>query len=484
MLNKTLLGSAAVIMAVVGAQAADLPSKKAAPATYVKICDAYGAGFFFIPGTDTCIRLGGYVRAEYQYTPGKDMHNWMGNGVPSQLAKSQSTAGYEVRGRIDLDSRTPTSMGVARTFVRLRAANVSGIRGQTQLLDANYYPAANGANTVNVDQSATGISIESAMVQWAGFTFGVAPENYAMMPGIMYNGMPWAGFPNGIKQIAYTATFGGGWSATVALEDRNDTFNASATNTVFATANQYNAQPATVANLAGNIRWDQAWGFAAVSGLVGNNSLREDATTNGAWPASVAWNAQQGPKTYSAYAIGGTVRINLPMIAAGDYVIGSANYARGMTGALIGGGLTAVSNAAQRRELGGMNRNDMNLAVTGGAGTVANPWTVGSVAGWNVGAIFVHNWTGQLRSNFAAGYIEINPPTAAANITTWGKGRLAVGAASLIYSPVRDLDIGLEFQYANVKNNVQNPTAAWVAAGRPGDSSNNYSTRLRVERAF
>ena len=40
MLNKTLLSSAAVILTVVGAQAADLPSKKAAPATYVKICDA------------------------------------------------------------------------------------------------------------------------------------------------------------------------------------------------------------------------------------------------------------------------------------------------------------------------------------------------------------------------------------------------------------------------------------------------------------
>jgi len=67
MLNKTLLGSAAVIMAVVGAQAADLPSKKAAPATYVKICDAYGAGFFYIPGSDTCLRVGGYVRVDYDY---------------------------------------------------------------------------------------------------------------------------------------------------------------------------------------------------------------------------------------------------------------------------------------------------------------------------------------------------------------------------------------------------------------------------------
>jgi hypothetical protein len=69
MLNKTLLGSAAVIMTMVGAQAADLPSKKAAPATYVKICDAYGAGFYTIPGTDTCVKVGGFVRVDYDYRP-------------------------------------------------------------------------------------------------------------------------------------------------------------------------------------------------------------------------------------------------------------------------------------------------------------------------------------------------------------------------------------------------------------------------------
>ena len=39
----------------------------------MRICDAYGAGFFFIPGTETCLRVGGYVRFEMQYTPGRDV---------------------------------------------------------------------------------------------------------------------------------------------------------------------------------------------------------------------------------------------------------------------------------------------------------------------------------------------------------------------------------------------------------------------------
>ena len=49
-----------------GAQAADLPVK-AKPVQYVKICTLYGVGFYYIPGTDMCIKIGGWVRAEYHY---------------------------------------------------------------------------------------------------------------------------------------------------------------------------------------------------------------------------------------------------------------------------------------------------------------------------------------------------------------------------------------------------------------------------------
>ena len=56
-----LLGTAAGLVAVAGAQAADMPVK-AAPVQYVKICSLYGDGFYYIPGTDTCLKLGGYLR--------------------------------------------------------------------------------------------------------------------------------------------------------------------------------------------------------------------------------------------------------------------------------------------------------------------------------------------------------------------------------------------------------------------------------------
>ena len=61
--KSLLLGTAAGLIAVGGAQAADLPVKAKA-VEYVKVCSLYGAGFYYIPGSDTGIKLGGYLRAE------------------------------------------------------------------------------------------------------------------------------------------------------------------------------------------------------------------------------------------------------------------------------------------------------------------------------------------------------------------------------------------------------------------------------------
>ena len=482
--KSILLGSVAILATVLGAQAADLPSKKAAPATYVKICDAYGAGFFYIPGSDTCVRLGGYVRAEYQYVPGKATYAAK-DGALQQASGAQAETGFETRGRIDVDARTPTAMGVARTFVRLRGANTSGIRNTG---------IANNAAYAQSDASTTGVTIEAAMVQWAGFTFGVASENYAMMPSQFYNGNPWAGFPNGMKQLAYTAQLGNGVSATVALEDRKD----------FGYDLTYSDRLQTAVNVVANIRLDQSWGFAALHGIVGNNSLRSDYATfstpvgsfssttglpdvknttlnlvgsTGTLGLNSPYDAKVGQSTFNAWAIGSTVNIKLPMIAAGDQMWITANYTHGILGALLStGGMSNLSTSSGRRLVGGVVRVDSNLIATS-----AN--TVGTVYGWNVAMAATHYWAKDWRSNFSVGYVEINPPTATAG-TQWGKGQLTAVAGSLIYSPVKDLDIGLEMQYGTLKNKIQNPTAAFVAAGQPGLSENNITTKLRVERSF
>lgn len=145
-----LLGSAAALTSVVGAQAADLPVYKAAPIEYVRVCDAFGAGFFYIPGTDTCLRVGGLVLAETrsfnpQYSIGSSGGStFWGNGVaPTNkggvglLPATGATYGYipstgsyanprsrdaysfGALGRVELDARTKSDWGTVRTFLRV-----------------------------------------------------------------------------------------------------------------------------------------------------------------------------------------------------------------------------------------------------------------------------------------------------------------------------------------------------------------------------
>ena len=79
MVKSLLLGTAAGLVAMSGAQAADLPVK-AKPVQYVKICSLYGAGFWYIPGTDTCMKIGGFVRTEMNFNAGGSFSVLRGSG--------------------------------------------------------------------------------------------------------------------------------------------------------------------------------------------------------------------------------------------------------------------------------------------------------------------------------------------------------------------------------------------------------------------
>src|SRR6202051_449032 len=114
MINRFILGSAASLIAMGAAQAADLPVKAKA-VEYVRICSLYGAGFFYIPGTDTCIKLGGYLRADVTFNGGiYDGPFWNGEGgIRDRYANF-----YNDRSRLafTIDTRTATEYGVVRTF--------------------------------------------------------------------------------------------------------------------------------------------------------------------------------------------------------------------------------------------------------------------------------------------------------------------------------------------------------------------------------
>src|SRR6185437_2798447 len=113
MVKSLLLGTAAGLVAIAGAQAADLPVK-AKPVQYVKICSLYGAGFYYIPGTDTCIKIGGFVRAEV---------NVMAQGSFAVMSsgdfKSNSNGNLETwrsRAGVTFDTRTQTEYGTLRSY--------------------------------------------------------------------------------------------------------------------------------------------------------------------------------------------------------------------------------------------------------------------------------------------------------------------------------------------------------------------------------
>jgi hypothetical protein len=68
-IKSLLFGSAAALVAVSGARAADaVVIAEPEPMEYVRICDTYGAGFYYIPGTETCIRFSGLIRYDIDYS--------------------------------------------------------------------------------------------------------------------------------------------------------------------------------------------------------------------------------------------------------------------------------------------------------------------------------------------------------------------------------------------------------------------------------
>src|SRR5215204_1298458 len=219
MVKSLILGSAAGLIAMSGAQAADLPVKAKA-VEYVRICSLYGAGFFYIPGTDTCIKIGGYLRADVTFNGGA-------HGAPAwngDLGQQNRYRDYYVarsRMALTVDTRTATEYGVVRTFGQgdFQFNNIGGGSVNPSVLTA---PGVNS----NLLSTAGGgyVAVEYLFIQFAGFTFGKSASAYAT---------PWQGFPGninssllggqntdtGVNQIQYTAQFGNGVSGSIGLDD-------------------------------------------------------------------------------------------------------------------------------------------------------------------------------------------------------------------------------------------------------------------------
>jgi len=268
MAKRLFLGTAAALIASGGAHAADLPVKAKA-VEYVKVCSLYGAGFYYIPGTDTCIKLGGYLRAEVTLNTS---YHFAGadTGVGGAVNRLSDYYGTRSRQGLSIDTRTATEYGLLRTYFEGAWTFTSGSYSGTGT-GGSAYTTAIGSQ---VAQGTPGLY--SAFMQFAGFTFGRASSQFstpwAEYPGNAYE-LPGAGSWDPVNQFSYTFDFGQGITAAIAAEDqvaRNQTalWNVSAATPAGNSVGAYGANDfggARVPDLIASVTADQAWGYFKAS---------------------------------------------------------------------------------------------------------------------------------------------------------------------------------------------------------------------------
>lgn len=184
-IKSLLIGSAAALAVVSGAQAADaVVAAEPEPMEYVRVCDAYGTGFFYIPGTETCLKIGGQLRFEKRYGKAE------GRNIYGQ--KNGSTYDWHTRARLNIEARNDSEWGTVYSWLRLQNDNVNNVE-QTR---AFYYFGIGGLEFGRYDTPGTRFHGYGGRTDWGG--------DYANDWDRQY--------------VSYTATFDG-ISAFVALEN-------------------------------------------------------------------------------------------------------------------------------------------------------------------------------------------------------------------------------------------------------------------------
>jgi hypothetical protein len=188
-MKTLLLCSAAALAVSSGARAADaVVAAEPEPMEYVRVCEAYGTGFFYIPGTETCLKISGTLRYEKRiFKTGKKDEMYDNHG----------------RVRFDVEAKNDSEWGTVYSWMRLQADNVNNDSVYNQTM--YYYAGIGGLEFGNWDS------------QWEKF-YGYG--GYTDDGGIYY---PNSTFPDTRQYISYTADFGA-WKAYVSLDNDADEF--------------------------------------------------------------------------------------------------------------------------------------------------------------------------------------------------------------------------------------------------------------------
>ena len=187
-IKSLLLGSAAAVAAAGAGHAADaIVAAQPEPLEYVRICDGYGTGYFYIPGTETCLKVGGRVRTEGEWY---DAYN----------PNSKVGTLWHTRAELNVDTATDTEYGPLKTNTIFRWEWNDGGATNSKLLFAN--------------------------ISLGGFTVGKLDSQYNLYVGyagdvinddVIYDG------PYELNQLTYKYEPDNGFSAVISLEDSNST---------------------------------------------------------------------------------------------------------------------------------------------------------------------------------------------------------------------------------------------------------------------
>ena len=526
-----LLASAALagLIPVAGARAADLPARQAAPIEYVRICDAYGVGFFYIPGTDTCLRVGGLALAELRgFDPSFSIAGplFYGNGAqhlgagfvpsPSQFsnARSRDATDFAALGRVELDARTQSPWGTLRSFIRVDS--FYGSNGSAAL--GSLGQQANTFNTTAGTSAPRETTIvNKAFIQFAGLTGGLAQSMFDFYADA-YNYHSLRGSNATVALLAYTATFGNGFSATLSFEDQPDR-RAAIGSTIASTtaapitiggvsATSFQAQPggSRVPEIVGNLRLDQPWGAVQLSAaahqvdasLFQANALATPpvAPAPAGFTPSFAFPALTSNSFGFAVQVG--VQLNADYLSPGDKLWLQAAYEKGAFGYIAGNNYAFSYGSVNQNRFpgsggtpldyaGGWNPQINSDCVFTGSGACEQQW------GWDITGAYKHYWLPILSSAVYGSYLEMHYP---ANALAGFGGAVGVSnlketrvGTNLVWTPLKGFDIGAEFMYVHLNETRPiglAPNATLTATGLPTFLSNNnqYEGRLRIQRAF
>jgi porin-like protein len=491
-----MLGTAAGFVALTGAQAADL-AVKAKAVEYMKVCTLYGAGFYYIPGTDTCIRIGGAMRIETAFNGSTFNAPFFQGGPGGANAYSRSYFNTRERFNLFVDTRTATEYGPLRTYANLQFDFLQG----RENIAGGY------------------VAVDYAFIQFAGFTFGKAVSMFDPQWALAKPLFGSTGFFNGsndatgIPMLAYTASFGGGVSTTVALEDAQPYRSAGTANTSLTGANallgpfgaastgygtsantfQGNAQGGDhVPDIVGNLRIEQAWGSAHIAaaahevhGTYYNPALSDSGHPDSTW----------------GYAVTGAFELkNLPT-GTGDSFKATATFANGAAKYVFGGTFD-TAGAGRLAKIGG--------GAPGFAGSMAFGYvldgiyaTGGSIVksdAWNVSAYYEHYWTPAWRTSVFAAYSQVSYGSAGDALllamanggrmstgTTAATGSFNLGVAQVgtrtAWTPVQNLTLSAEFLYTRLDQHL-NGTFTSAAAGTPPGSAAGSTFQLKNQDLY